>query len=166
MKKVLETHEEIRNAMIHGRDISLEICAEFKEEQDKEQNLSHYEHEIGELIEKNGHKGIYAGEYERKPLILALEDLTEQKNWHDAIKNAPEGWRLPSRIEWLIMLENKDKINAALEKHGGKILSEDDWYWSSSEYDYRYAWVAGANNGGVYYYDKAWVYTYVRCVLA
>ena len=117
--------------------------------------------EIGELT--NG--GIYAGEYENKPLILALNDLPQKQTWNEAIKSAPKGWRLPSRIEWLIMLKNKDKINAALEKHGGKKLSEDDWYWSSSEYSSSYAWYVYASDGDVYAYGKGSNYS-VRCVLA
>ena len=80
------------------------------------------------------------------------------------MKSTPEGWRVPNRIEWLIILENKDKINAALEKHGGKKLSEDDWYWSSSEYSYNYAWGVSAI-GGVDGYNKGNAF-YVRCVLA
>ena len=122
-------------------------------------------YQMFELVEKKGRRGIYVGEYERKPLILALNDWRKKKNWDTAMKSTPEGWRVPNRIEWLIILENKDKINAALEKHGGKKLSEDDWYWSSSEYSSRYAWEVHANNGNVYYSTK---YTngYVRCVLA
>lgn len=90
--------------------------------------------EIGKLT--NG--GIYAGEYERKPLILALNDLPKKKTWDEATKSAPKGWRLPNRIEWLIMLENVDKINAALEKHGGKKL--EGWYWSASPTNYGDEW--------------------------
>ena len=164
MKKILNSYEEIRDALMSGREISLEISAEFE---DAHETVAEPTTTcIGELVEKNGCKGIYAGEYERKPLILALNDLPQKQTWNEAIKSAPKGWRLPSRIEWLIMLKNKDKINAALEKHGGKKLSEDDWYWSSSEYDYRYAWVAHAIYGGVSYYGKAWHFDYVRCVLA
>ena len=113
--------------------------------------------EIGELIDG----GIYAGEYERKPLILALHDSPEKQTWDEAIKSAPKGWRLPSRIEWLIMLENVDKINKALEKHGGTPL--EGWYWSSSEYSYYYAWYVTAS-GGVYNGDKGGAF-YVRYIL-
>ena len=39
--------------------------------------------------------------------------------------------------------------------------------WSSSEYDYRYAWIANANNGGVNWENsKNGKPYYVRCVLA
>lgn len=115
--------------------------------------------EIGELIDG----GIYAGEYERKPLILALHDSPKKQTWDEAIKSAPKGWRLPNRIEWLIMLENADKINKALEKHGGKKL--EGWYWSSSEYSSNYAWEVYAYNGTVDDSSKGNTYGYVRYIL-
>lgn len=166
MKKILNNYEEIRDAMMSGREISLEISAEFEDAHETvAEPTTACKHKIGELVEKNGRRGIYAGEYERKPLILALNDLPKKKTWDEAIKSAPKGWRVPNRIEWLIILENKDKINAALEKHGGKKLSEDDWYWSSSEYNLSSAWVVYAGGGHVAWYSKD-TYNYVRCVLA
>ena len=72
---------------------------------------------------------------------------------------------MPNRIEWLIMLENKEKINDVLKSHGGTPLSGDDWYWSSSEYIGNYAWFVGANDGYVDVNLKDY-YNYVRCVLA
>lgn len=164
MKKILNSYEEIRDATMSGREISLEISAEFE---DAHETVAEPTTTcIGELVEKNGCKGIYAGEYERKPLILALEDLPEQKKFDGAIKSTPKGWRIPNRIEWLIMLENKEKLNCALEAAGGKPLSEDDWYWSSSEYDYNLAWTVNAYNGGVDWDGKNTTNLYVRCVLA
>lgn len=166
MKKILNSYEEIRDAIMSGREISLEISAEFDDTHETvAEPTTACKHKIGELVEKNGRRGIYTGEYERKPLILALNDWRKKKNWDTAMKSTPEGWRVPNRIEWLIILENKDKINAALEKHGGKKLSEDDWYWSSSEDYYRYAWIVYANDGYVNLYDKDGN-LYVRCVLA
>lgn len=163
MKKILNSYEEIRDDLMSGREISLEISAEFE---DAHETLAEPTTTcIGELVEKNGCKGIYAGEYERKPLILALNDLPKKKTWDEAIKSAPEGWRLPSRIEWLIMLENKEKINAVLENHGGKKLSEDDWYWSSSEYSSNSAWRVNAHNGYVAWNTKDYYDFYVRCIL-
>lgn len=163
MKKILNSYEEIRDALMSGREISLEISAEFE---DAHETVAEPTTTcIGELVEKNGCKGIYAGEYERKPLILALNDLPKKKTWDEAIKSVPEGWRLPSRIEWLIMLENKEKINDALKSHGGKALSEDDWYWSSSEYASSIAWGVYAFSGYVDWFVKNYYTSYVRCIL-
>lgn len=72
---------------------------------------------------------------------------------------------MPNRIEWLIMLENKEKINDVLKSHGGTPLSGDDWYWSSSEYSSDFAWYVDASNGYVDWSNK-YGYGYVRCVLA
>lgn len=164
MKKILNSYEEIRDALMSGREISLEISAEFE---DAHETVAEPTTTcIGELVEKNGCKGIYAGEYERKPLILALNDLPQKQTWNEAIKSAPKGWRLPSRIEWLIMFENKEKINAALENHGGKKLSEDAWYWSSSAYSNYIAWIVYASDGSVDWYGKNYTTYCVRCVLA
>ena len=165
MKKILNSYEEIRDALMSGREISLEISAEFEDaHKTVAEPTTACKYKIGELVEKNGCKGIYAGEYERKPLILALHDSPKKQTWDEAIKSAPKGWRLPSRIEWLIMLENVDKINKALEKHGGTPL--EGWYWSSSELTYYdSAWLVLAHDGSVDYYTKGNNF-YVRCVLA
>lgn len=167
MKKILNSYEEIRDAMMSGREISLEICTEFKNTHETvAEPATSCKHKIGELVEKNGCKGIYAGEYERKPLILALNDLPKKKTWNEAIKSTPKGWRMPNRIEWLIMLENKEKINDVLKSHGGTPLSGDDWYWSSSEYSSDFAWYVDASNGYVDWSNKYGYDNYVRCVLA
>lgn len=169
MKKILNSYEEIRDALMSGREISLEISAEFEDAHEtvtEPTTACKHKHKIGELVEKNGRRGIYAGEYERKPLILALNDLPKKKTWDEAIKSAPKSWRVPNRIEWLIMLENKEKINDALKSHDGKALSEDDWYWSSSEYSSYSAWAVHASNGNVDWDSKIYINSYVRCVLA
>lgn len=156
---ILTSKEDFEQAVLKGEEIKTSTVFYTGELAEVESP------EIGTLIEKNGQKGIYAGEYERKPLVLSLEDLPEQKNFDDAIKSAPKGWRVPNLIEWLIMLENKDEINKALESSGGKPLSEDGWYWSSSEYNCNLAWVFRPSDGSMGNYSK---YTSgpVRCVLA
>lgn len=155
---ILTSKEDFENAILKGEKIKTSTVFYTGE-------LAEETPEIGAVIKKGGQKGIYAGEYERKPLILALEDLPEQKKFDGAIKSTPKGWRIPNRIEWLIMLENKEKLNCALEAAGGKPLSEDDWYWSSSESYASTAWVVTASDGGVYDYTKSYL-NYVRCVLA
>ena len=54
-------------------------------------------------------------------------------NWEDAMKacaDLGDGWRLPTRLELLIMYDNKDEI-------GG---FANVFYWSSTEYNKCYAW--------------------------
>lgn len=93
MKKILNSYEEIRDAIMSGREISLEISAEFEDTHETvAEPTTACKHKIGELVEKNGRRGIYTGEYERKPLILALNDWRKKKNWDTAMKSTPEGW--------------------------------------------------------------------------
>lgn len=161
---ILTSKEDFENAILKGEKIKTSTVF-YTGELAEVETLEIEKPEIGAVIEKGGHKGIYAGEYERKPLVLSLENLPEQKKFDDAIKSAPKGWRIPNRIEWLIMLENKEKLNCALKAAGGKKLSENDCYWSSSEYDTYAAWIVTAGDGYVAHGSKDNGH-YVRCVLA
>tara|TARA_R110000764_G_scaffold130666_1_gene218525 strand:- start:407 stop:808 length:402 start_codon:yes stop_codon:yes gene_type:complete len=61
-------------------------------------------------------------------------------NWEDAMKacaDLRDGWRLPTRLELLIMYNNQDEI-------GGFAAN---YYWSSTEYVNGYAWWQGFGNG-------------------
>ena len=48
-----------------------------------------------------------------------------------------EGWRLPTRVELLLMYENKDVV-------GG---FASDYYWSSTENNSNFAWLQDIDNG-------------------
>jgi len=77
-------------------------------------------------------------------------------SWDDAVKacsDLGDGWRLPSRIELLLMYENKEII-------GG---FADNNYWSSTEISYNYAWLQNFNNGKQFNYYKNFKYN-VRAV--
>ena len=77
-----------------------------------------------------------------------------------------EGWYLPAKEELLTIYSNKAAIDANLVY---KLSSS--WYWSSTEYDYRYsngdfgAWLLNMNVGRNGYGDKDLTY-YVRAVSA
>ena len=61
-------------------------------------------------------------------------------NWDAAMKacaNLGDGWRLPTRLELLLMYNNQDEI-------GGFAAN---YYWSSTEYVNGYAWWQGFGNG-------------------
>ena len=64
-----------------------------------------------------------------------------------------EGWRLPTRVELLLMYENKDVV-------GG---FADTSYWSSTEDDSSSAWKQYFDNGLQYYNYKDYKYN-VRAV--
>lgn len=92
------------------------------------------------IAEKDGEKcvRVHAGKYD---FIVALHDLGTGMNWHEAKKAAEEqGLRLFTKEEGMLMYIFKDEINAALVELGGDELSEDDYYWSSSEYFTTSAW--------------------------
>ena len=123
-------------------------------------------YQIFELVEKDGHRGIYIGEADNGPVIVDLHDAPETMTWDEAKEYArKEGKRLPTQRELMLMFVHQKKINAALEKHEGKAWKRG-WYWSSSEYTGYYAWHVDANSGSVGWGYKHYNYTYVRCVLA
>ena len=123
-------------------------------------------YQMFELVEKDGHRGIYIGEADNGPVIVDLHDAPETITWEDAKEYArKEGKRLPTQRELMLMFVHQKKINAALEKHEGKAWKRG-WYWSSSEStDYR-AWGVNATTGNVDWHSKTSIYIYVRCVLA
>jgi hypothetical protein len=64
------------------------------------------------------------------------KDLT----WEEAkayCKSLGDGWRLPNRVELLLMYENREEI-------GG---FKSECYWSSTEYTSNYAWYSNFNFG-------------------
>ena len=68
-------------------------------------------------------------------------------NWEDAMKacaDLGDGWRLPNRLELLLMYNNQDEL-------GGFAL---DYYWSSTEYDGFNAWVQVFYDGAQSLNDK------------
>ena len=68
----------------------------------------------------------------------------KEMSWEDAKKYAEEqGMRLPTRIESLIMVENRDKLGFELPT----------WWWTCEEYSATGAWNVG-NDGHVHDYNK------------
>jgi len=101
------------------------------------------------IVEKDGKEcvRVHAGKYD---FIVALHDLGTGMNWHKATKAAEEqGLRLFTKEEGMLMYIFKDEINDALVELGGDPLSEDDYYWSSSDYNSTGAWNLYFNSGGV-----------------
>ena len=122
-------------------------------------------YQMFELVERDGHRGIYIGEADNGPVIVDLHDAPETMTWDEAKEYAhKEGKRLPTQRELMLMFVHQEKLNSALEEHEGKAWKRG-WYWSSSEYTYNGAWFVGAGGGGVGY-DLKNYHGYVRCVLA
>ena len=78
-------------------------------------------------------------------------------DWEDAKKacaDLGDGWRLPTRLELLLMYNNQDEL-------GG---FADNYYWSSTEYnDDGYAWKQDFDDGLQYNSSKSFKYN-VRAV--
>ena len=77
-------------------------------------------------------------------------------NWDEAMKacvDLGDGWRLPTRVELLLMYNNQDEL-------GG---FANNYYWSSTETDFYGAWRQGFSNGGQDGGNKA-NYYYVRAI--
>jgi len=118
------------------------------------------------IAEKNGEKcvRVHAGKYD---FVVALHDLGSEMKWDDAMKAAnKEGLRLFTKEEGMLMFCFKDEINAALVELGGDPLSEDDVYWSSSEYGSTDAWLLLFHSGYVGNYNKSGTNVIARGVAA
>lgn len=123
-------------------------------------------YQMFELVERDGHRGIYIGEADNGPVIVDLHDAPEIMTWDEAKEHAQkEGKRLPSQRELMLMFVHQERLNSALKEHEGKAW-ERGWYWSSSEYSSTNAWEVYASNGSVNHTNKGSNYDYVRCVLA
>ena len=168
---ILTTKEDFEQAVLKGEEIKTrtvfytgELVTDYTHHEIKE-NITQSYPVIGEVVERNGNKGIYCGEINGKEIVMSLLHFDEEMTWDEAMKAGGEGYRLPTRAEWLVILENKEIINKSLKKHGGQEIAEDERYWSSSEYSNDYAWSFFSSNGNVYYYNKILNYS-VSCLLA
>lgn len=98
-----------------------------------------------------------------KPLIIEYQTKLEiypnelgKMTWDkaiEAVEKLGDGWRLPTILDFQIIYNSdlKDKFKT------------DAFYWSSTEYDYYYAWFIYFNSGFAYYYFKDYT-AYVRAV--
>lgn len=98
---------------------------------------------------------------------LALVDAPNKMDWFDAKVWCEEHYcRLPMKHELEFIGKNLKAINKMLKSVGGKPLKGE--YWSSSEYDYVWAWDSYLSYSyGLSYFIKNYNYLqYVRPVLA
>lgn len=147
---ILTTKEDFEQAVLKGEEIKTSTVFYTSELSDRPKYIKTYP-EIGELVERNGNKGIYCGEINGKEIVMSLLHFDEEMEWDEAMSAGGDDYRLPTRAEWLVILKNKEIINKALEKHGGQEIAEDEWYWSSSENSTGYAWSVYSGNGDVDY---------------
>ena len=73
-------------------------------------------------------------------------DLLSNASNHDADGVKFMDWRLPTKRELNLMhVVYSNGNGASLNSH---------YYWSSTEYDYNFAWVQSFSSGGQYDYNK------------
>ena len=113
------------------------------------------------IVKKDGQPvGVRAATINGRTIVLALRDMPEQMNWHDAVKLG-----IPSKEDWMAIAENLETVNKALIRAGGEPL-EKIWYWSSSEYNLTTAWYSTFLTSYGLDWDGKNYYNYVRPVLA
>ena len=114
------------------------------------------------IVKKDGRPiGVRAAQINGRVIVLALRDEQKQMNWYDAVKVG-----IPTKEEWMSIVENLDAVNKALIRAGGEPL-KNDWYWSSSESSSGSAWLSYLDTSyGLDWYTKGYRNTYVRPVLA
>lgn len=62
------------------------------------------------IVKKNGKPvGVRAAAINGRTIVLALRDMPEQMNWHDAVKLG-----IPSKEDWMAIAENLETVNKAL----------------------------------------------------
>ncbi|KRP27289.1 MAG: hypothetical protein ABS28_01345 [Cryomorphaceae bacterium BACL22 MAG-120619-bin32] len=74
-------------------------------------------------------------------------------------------WFLPSKDELNKMYLNRATINTIAASNSGSDISTN-YYWSSTEYDYNYAWYQLFNEDGLHYYNDKSYPVNVRAVRA
>lgn len=75
------------------------------------------------------------------------------------------GELIPTLGQWGLMMIFASAIQEALAYVGGEPLTDEDWYWSATEYSQSYAWYVGFNDGHTTYNGKCYS-TRVRAVVA
>ena len=112
---------------------------------------------IMEYVKTNGKTGKYpAAEYctSYKPSTVYQDEV-----WY-----AEGQWFLPSMKELQTLYNNKDVVNASLQKVNAVTLSSD-YYWSSTEINNNSAWILKMSSGYTYNSSKNIIFR-VRPVLA
>ena len=166
---VLETYDEVKNAMMSGKDINFEMVIDAKVEKvipaKEEFNIGDPYYIDGELVGVVVAVDTYVNG-SKKTLVLAANKEKEEMTWDEAMalyKGEVHGWRLPTKEEGCLIFANLDEIKSAYKKLG---LEEPcGWHWSSSEHSNYGAWVLYFSSGDVGYNGKG-NDGYVRPVLA
>lgn len=123
-------------------------------------------HMVGiRLISQGKHKLPYNSDLDKDDFdykryeLHALDDFNGKANTEHLKRHGEfdfdledDDW-IPALGELAIIFKDKDKLNEALAYVGGDKLVED-WYWSSTEYNTKFAWQVGFSRGVAINYSK------------
>lgn len=145
---ILETKKDFEATILKGEEIKYKTVFYTGELEERE-----IERPLYDIGSYDTRYGVYAGMCKNKQIWVALKNAPEEKTWDEAIAYCDGDTHLPTKEELMLIYVNKDIINEALNAAGGEPLKEE-WYWSSSEYDYDYAWAQSFNHGTIDGYHK------------
>ncbi len=119
-----------------------------------------------ELEQSKTIAGILCNVTDTHKIAIMPVESEERLNFDEAQQFCQSaGGRCPTIDELTGIFLNKEKINAALKAANLPELKES-YYWSSTEYDYYYAWILDMSDGCRNADFKGTDYPYVRPVLA
>lgn len=119
-----------------------------------------------EFNPKNKLKGIAVVEDDNHAFLVLPKDIKEIDWWDGKRKCEEQFAQMPNLRQLEAIHKNKEVLNKAFIAAGGEALDNEAYYWSSTEYDYNFAWRLRMADGCRYYSNKSTGNRYVRPVLA
>lgn len=110
-------------------------------------------------------KGIVVVEDDCHAFFVLPKDIKEVDWWDGKRKCEEQFAQMPNLRQLEAIYKNKEVLNEAFIAAGGEALDDEAYYWSSTEYDYDYAWRLRVSDGTRTNGTKN-DYGYVRPVLA
>lgn len=178
---VLESYNENLSAHMRGEYLEPALVIPAKEAEQSETPDTTPMAQLGipyEIGKYYPNKGVYAGELKKEDgfygIFVALQDAGEKDEdgdsqeytWEEGmkIKFSQDNIHIPDIRELSLLHLNIDDVNAGLSAAGGEKL--EGYYWSSTEYNYNYAWLLRMSDGYRDWLNKNFTNYYVRPVLA
>ena len=122
--------------------------------------------ESAKFDEKKKLKGIAVVEDDNHAFLVLPNDV-KNVDWWDGKRECEEQFaQMPNLRQLNAIYKNKEVLNKAFIAAGGEALDDEAYYWSSTEYDYDYAWSLRMSDGRRDYNFKSNGNLYVRPVLA
>nr|DAP64311.1 MAG TPA: Protein of unknown function (DUF1566) [Caudoviricetes sp.] len=112
-------------------------------------------------------KGIAVVEDDNHAFLVLPKDIKEVDWWDGKRKCEEQFAQMPNLRQLDAIYKNKEVLNKAFIAAGGEALDDEAYYWSSTEYFNKHAWILRMSDGYRNYNFKYDSYSkYVRPVLA